>query len=75
LVVRALGKIAESYKVDKSCIHKFDLHGAIVFDQRILSYKAADTISILMLEGRLQIGIKYGDIENLIIIELEVKQI
>jgi IS605 OrfB family transposase len=65
MTVRAVGKVAESYKVDKSCIHEFSPHGAIVFDQRILSYKAADKISILTLDGRIEVGIQYGEYRKL----------
>ena len=65
MTVRAVGKVAESYMVDKSCIHEFDPHGAIVYDQRILSYKSADEISILTLDGRIEVGIKYGDYRKL----------
>lgn len=71
MTVRAVGKIAESYKVDKSCIHEFDPRDAMVFDQRILSYKAADVISILTLDGRIEVKIQYGNIENLKWTELE----
>lgn len=65
MVVRALGKVAESYKVDKKALHTFEPHGAIVYDQRILSYKASDLISILTLDGRIEVGIKYGEYRKL----------
>lgn len=65
MVVRALGKVAESYKVDKKTLHVFNLHGAIVYDQRILSYKATDLISILTLDGRIEVEIKYGEYRKL----------
>ncbi len=65
MVVRAIGKVAESYKVDKSCCHEFDKHGAIVYDQRILTFKTLDEISILTLEGRERITIKYGEYRQL----------
>jgi putative transposase len=65
MVVRALGKVAESYKVDRKACHEFNKHGAIVYDQRILSYKAADKISILTLKGRIELGIKYGEYRKL----------
>ncbi|WP_370573942.1 RNA-guided endonuclease InsQ/TnpB family protein [Methanomethylovorans sp.] len=61
MVVRAIGKVSESYKVDKSKKHEFDRHGAIVYDQRILTFKTADEISILTLDGRERMSIKYGE--------------
>lgn len=65
MTVRAVGKVAESYKVDKKVLHEFDSRGAIVYDQRILSYKSADKISILTLDGRIEVGIQYGEYRKL----------
>ena len=65
MTVRAVGKVTESYKVNKDTVHVFDPHGAIVYDQRILSYKSADEISILTLEGRIEVGIQYGEYRKL----------
>jgi len=65
MVVRALGKVAESYKVDKKVLHEFNLHGSIVYDQRILAIKRPDLISILTLDGRIEVGIKYGEYRQL----------
>ena len=65
MTVRAIGKVAESYKVNKDSIHDFDPHGAIVYDQRILSYKSADEISILTLDGRIEVKIQYGEYRKL----------
>lgn len=65
MTVRAIGKVAESYKVNKDSVHEFDPHGAIVYDQRILSYKSADEISILTLDGRIEVKIQYGEYRKL----------
>ena len=65
MTVRAVGKVTESYKVDKKCVHEFEPHGAIVYDQRILSYKSADEISILTLDGRIEVKIQYGEYRKL----------
>jgi IS605 OrfB family transposase len=65
MTVRAVGKVAESYKVDRNTLHEFDPHGAIVYDQRILSYRSADVISILTLDGRIEVGIQYGEYRKL----------
>ncbi len=70
MVVRAIGKVAESYKIDKSILHSFKKHGAIVYDQRILTFKTSDEISILTLECRERINIKYGTYRP-----LEVKRV
>lgn len=53
MVVRAIGKVATSYKVDKKSLHVFKETGAMVYDERILSFKGINTASILTLDGRI----------------------
>lgn len=65
MVVRAVGKVTESYKVDRKVKHLFKPHGAMVYDQRILAVKGADRVSILTLEGRTLIPIVYGEFRKL----------
>lgn len=38
----------------------FQSHGAMVYDQRILSWKGLDRVSILSLEGRLLVPVVFG---------------
>jgi IS605 OrfB family transposase len=64
LAVRALAKAAESYKVDKKVLHQFQPHGAVIYDQRILSINN-DMASILTLDGRIKTGIKYRKGQNI----------
>jgi IS605 OrfB family transposase len=52
MAVRVIGKVAETYKVDRKRLHTFKPHGAIVYDQRILTFKFPDKVSILTIEGR-----------------------
>jgi IS605 OrfB family transposase len=58
--VRAISKVVEAYKRDKSVKPTFQPHGAMVYDQRILSWKGLDRVSILSLSGRLLIPIIFG---------------
>jgi len=60
MAVRAVGKVSESYQVERSCQHGFKPHGAMVYDQRILSFKTLETCSILTLDGRETVAIAYG---------------
>ena len=55
LVIRAISKVAESYKVDKQVLHEFKSTGAIVYDQRILSFKGLNIASLSTIDGRLDI--------------------
>jgi len=65
MAVRTVGKVSESYQTDWKCKHKFDPHGAMVYDQRILSFKSLETCSILTLEGRETVNIAYGGYQTL----------
>ncbi len=60
MAVRVLGKVSESYLADRSGYHEFKPHGAIIYDQRILTIKTLDTCSILTLEGREKVAMSYG---------------
>ena len=60
LTVRAISKVAEAYKRDKKIKPTFRKDGAIVYDQRILSWKGIDRVSITTLRGREIIPVKYG---------------
>lgn len=60
MTVRAIGKVAESYRINKKRLHVFKKHSALVYDQRILSFKGLDTVSILSLDGRFKIPIVFG---------------
>jgi putative transposase len=53
MTIRAISKVVEVYKRDRRLLPKFRPHGAIVYDQRILSWKGPDRVSILTLGGRL----------------------
>lgn len=52
LAIRAIAKTCEAYKLDKSRRPKFNAHGALVYDQRVLSWKGANHVSIVTLHGR-----------------------
>ncbi len=58
MTVRVVGKVADAYKIDKAKKHilnkphKFNRHGAVIYDQRILSWKGLEKVSILTLQGR-----------------------
>ncbi|MEW6082865.1 MAG: hypothetical protein AB1576_14145 [Bacillota bacterium] len=58
--IRVISKTAEAYKRDKSKKPTFRPHGAIVYDQRVLSWRGLNRVSILTLEGRQIIPIVLG---------------
>lgn len=53
MVVRAIGKVVESYKTDKKTCHLFKDTSAMIYDDRILSFKGIENASILTLAGRI----------------------
>lgn len=61
MAVRVIGKVCDTYKRDRKILPVFDLHGAVPYDQRILSFKALDRVSILTLDGRQTIPYVTGD--------------
>jgi IS605 OrfB family transposase len=64
LAIRAIAKVAEAYKRDKSIKPEFREDGAIVYDQRILSWKGLEAVSILSLKGRLKIPVRIGEYQE-----------
>lgn len=61
MVVRALGKVADSYKLDKQTKRDFHKHGAFPYDSRILKYRLKrQEVSIWTLQGRQTIAFQGG---------------
>lgn len=54
LVIRAIGKVADSYKLDKKKRRHFREGGAVTYDSRVLSYNTADNVCSLSVVGKRQ---------------------
>ena len=52
LAIRAISKASEAYKRDKSIPPTFQPEGAIVYDERVMSFKGLLTVSLLTIQGR-----------------------
>lgn len=52
MAIRAIAKVCEAYKRDRKIKPTFKPLGAIAYDQRILSWKGIDRVSLLTLDGR-----------------------
>ncbi len=61
LAVRAIGKAVEVFRRDKTVCPVFRLDGAITYDERNLSFKGLDKVSLATLTGREVIGLVYGE--------------
>ena len=64
LSIRAISKVAEAYKRDRSIKPVFKPHSTVVYDQRILSWKGLDRVSILTLNGRQIIPTRIGSYQE-----------
>jgi IS605 OrfB family transposase len=60
LTIRAIAKVVEAYKRDKSKQCFFKPTGAVVYDQRIVSFKGLEKASLLTLQGRAVIPMQMG---------------
>jgi putative transposase len=60
MAVRAIGQAVEVFRHDATRSPVFRPNGAMTYDERILSFKGLDRVSLLTLDGRLRIPIVYG---------------
>src|SRR5436309_6821175 len=62
LAVRCIAKVADAYKLDRKTQRTFQPHGAIPYDDRILSYNLKGSeVSIWTLDGRQAIPFVCGE--------------
>src|SRR6266849_2714851 len=60
MTVRAIAKVVEAYKRDKTIQPTFRPHGALTYDQRIMSWKGPEQVSLLTLDGRHLVACRFG---------------
>ena len=60
LAIRAISKASEAYKRDKSIQPAFKPEGALVYDERVMSFKGLLTVSLLTLSGRVLVPFQVG---------------
>jgi putative transposase len=60
LAIRAISKTTDVYKRDKSIQPHFRPEGAIVYDERVMSFKGLTTVSLLTLSGRVLVPFLIG---------------
>lgn len=61
LAVRCISKACESYKINKKVCPKIKKHSAVTYDQRILTFKGLNQVSISTLGGRIKLPILVRD--------------
>ena len=62
--IRVISKVVEAYKRDKSRQPRFRLNGAIQYDQRNLSWKGIDRVSLMTLNGRIKLQTRIGEYQR-----------
>src|SRR2546429_2042596 len=60
LAIRCISKASEVYKRDKSIQPTFKPEGALVYDERVMSFKGLLTVSLLTLQGRVLVPFQVG---------------
>jgi len=71
MAVRVVGKVADAYKIARSKKlnlknpHTFRKHGAVIYDDRILTWKGLEKVSILTLRGRQIIPMVLGQYQEI----------
>jgi putative transposase len=61
LAIRAIAKTVEAYKRDKAKQVSFRPDGAVVYDERILSFQGLEAASLVTVNGRQVIPMQMGD--------------
>jgi len=64
IVIRAIAKTIDAYKLNKKSQRTFQKYGAIVYDQRIYSLKANNRVSLWTLNGREIMPIVFGNYQK-----------
>ncbi len=60
MTVRCIAQVSEAYKRDKSKLPKFRKHASMPFDQRMMSFKGIDRVSLLTLQGSVVVPFVMG---------------
>jgi len=64
-IVRGIAKVSDSYIAEKKHLHKFKKYSAVVYDERLLSFKRLSIASINSVNGRLKIPFVIGQYKSL----------
>jgi putative transposase len=60
MAVRAISKVCEAFKRDRTKRPEFRPHGALPYDERFMSWKGLDRVSLLTLTGRVLVPVRFG---------------
>ena len=60
MAIRCIAQVCEAYGRDKSIRPRFRKYASIPYDQRLMSFKGLDRVSLLTLEGRVIVPVVMG---------------
>jgi putative transposase len=61
MAIRAVAKVCDAYQRNLSKRPTFRRHGAMVYDERILSWKGETLVSLATLAGRVEVPVRSGE--------------
>ena len=64
MAIRCIAQVCEAYSRDKSKRPRFRKYASIPYDQRLMSFKGVDRVSLLTLEGRTIVPVIMGDYQS-----------
>jgi putative transposase len=64
MAVRCIARVVGAYKRDKRLCSVFRPHAAMPYDQRLMSFKSVDRVSLLTLDGRILVPFVMGDYQR-----------
>src|SRR5437016_3206371 len=60
LTIRAIKKVCDSYRVDRSVQHVFGMRGAVVYDARCLKLRGVSAAELTTVHGRFRFSLAHG---------------
>src|SRR5262245_17260678 len=64
MAIRCIAQVCEAYSRDKSTRPRFKKYASIPYDQRLMSFKGVDRVSLLTLEGRIIVPVIMGKYQS-----------
>ncbi len=64
LTIRAISKVVDSYKRDKSIKPTFKHEGAVTYDERVMAFKGLTDVSLLTIQGRVLVPFRMGEYQQ-----------
>ena len=64
MAIRCIAQVCEAYGRDKSIRPRLKKYASIPYDQRMMSFKGVDRVSLLTLEGRIKVPVVMGKYQS-----------